>query len=66
MWVLVLVAVSLSRRPSDKYVLTVYKYWRSNKGNLRTLLGNLVFFILIFCSLGGLNESEMTIPLVGD
>ena len=26
-------------RPSDKYVLAVYKYWRSNRGNLHTFLG---------------------------
>ena len=52
-------------------MLTVYKYWISNRGNLRTLLGNLVFFILhsfkfVFCSLGGLNESKMIIPFEGD
>eukprot|EP00731_Ephydatia_muelleri_P013923 Em0007g1233a len=49
------VAVSLSgcSRPSDKYVLAVYKYWRSNRGNLLTLLGEL-------------NDSTVTNPLEGD
>ena len=45
-WFLVAVSLPGCSRPSDKYVLTVYKYWRSNRGNLRTLLGNLVFSIL--------------------
>ena len=41
-WFLVAVSLSGCSRPSDKYVLTVYKYWRSNRGNLHTLLGNLI------------------------
>ena len=42
-WFLVAVSLSGCSRPSDKYVLAVYKYWRSNRGNLHTLLGNVVF-----------------------
>ena len=39
-WFFVAVSLSGCSRPSDKYVLAVYKYWRSNRGNLHTLLGN--------------------------
>eukprot|EP00731_Ephydatia_muelleri_P035032 Em0093g1a len=52
-WFLVAVSLSGCSRPSDKYVLAVYKYWRSNRGNLHTLLGEL-------------NDSTVTIPLEGD
>ncbi|KAL5510136.1 hypothetical protein EMCRGX_G005627 [Ephydatia muelleri] len=52
-WFLVAVSLSGCSRPSDKYVLAVYKYWRSNRGNLLTLLGEL-------------NDSTVTNPLEGD
>ena len=40
-WFLVAVSLSGCSRPSDKYVLAVYKYWRSTRGNLHTLLGSM-------------------------
>ena len=40
-WFLVAASLSGCSRPSDK---SVYKYWRSNRGNLHTLLGNMVFY----------------------
>ena len=43
-WFLVAASLSGCSRPSDKYVLAVYNYWRSNRGDLHTLLGNMVFY----------------------
>ena len=69
-WFLVAVSLSGCSRPSDKYVLIVYKYWRDHRGSLLTSLGN--FFLSLqcataydnfFCFLGELNERE---PLEGD
>ena len=54
------------------YWLCTNTAWRSNRGNLHTLLGNIVFYqsaltYVCFCpALGELNDSTVTIPLEGD
>ena len=39
-WFLVASALSNCNKPCAKYVLAVYKCWQTNRGNVRTSVGN--------------------------
>ena len=39
-WFLIASALSNCNKPCSKYVLAVYKCWQTNRGNVRTSVGN--------------------------